>query len=147
MENNIKWAAIIVTALITISGWYIVSFLDKRESRKSKQLELRTQYLESAYMSFAEVSLSGPTPGNLELLNEAIRKVNLYGSNQLVKNVNNWIKELSEEKDKSKPIEFDPILKNFRNELRTELGLTKLPDSEPISWIKYLPKSDTTIIE
>lgn len=114
---------IVVTTLVAVTSWFVGNHLSAERERGNKRRELATSYLIGAYRLFAGATARplGPLARDLE---QAVEDVQLFGSPQQVRLTQQIIDEINQAGSGGGRLEsWSPLITDFRDELRHELGL------------------------
>lgn len=108
------------TSLITITGWYVLHAFAKKREERSKQRELRINYLIEAWRRL-EFAANRKEFDPIEYLEKPIADIQLFGSVEQIKMAQQVATDMAE----SKVGNLNELLENLRQDLRDELKLEK----------------------
>ncbi|WP_268846595.1 hypothetical protein [Flavobacterium aestivum] len=122
MEINLKLLIpLLITALVTIFGWYIVHLFSAKRDRKNKQRELRVNYLIEAWRKLEYASNRKGVDAK-EYVEKPIADIQLFGTKKQIELTIKIANELAE-KNGTNLIE---LLTELRQDLRKELNLQQI---------------------
>lgn len=122
MEINLELLIpLLITAVVTIIGWYIVHLFAARRDRKNKQRELRINYLIEAWRKL-EYSANRKGVNAIEYVEKPIADIQLFGTKKQIDLTIKIAHELAE-KQGTNLIE---LLTELRKDLRRELNLEQI---------------------
>jgi hypothetical protein len=134
-QNTISNSTILIilaSSSITVIGWLIVSFLTSVRDNISRRKNIKTKYLVEAYR---DISIFMTRENNkcitIEVHNNferAIRDIQIYGSLEEIKLVNEYIMNINK-----KGYNVDPLLNTLKNNLRKTLKLKR--SDAPTHWV------------
>jgi hypothetical protein len=114
--------AFCVLPLITIIGWIIVYFLDKKRDEKNKRKEIRVNYLIEAWRLLESASNREDNKLNKNL-EAAVADIQLFGNRKQIE----LAKELADKLSESGGHAYiNSLLSELRTNLREELKLEKV---------------------
>ena len=121
-----------LTAIVAISGWFIVHQLGNERNRINKHRDIRIEYLISAYRRLANSSQRHPKGGSpyFRDMESAIADIQLFGTQSQIDQVYTFLKEF---KATGKG-PLDDLLNNLRNDLRKELSLSEIEGN--VRWFR-----------
>jgi hypothetical protein len=116
----------LVTASITVGlavvGWVVGHRVTSLRDLRNKRLELRTKYLLTTYLNLDRSLNRTVTPEILCDLEDAVSVLQLFGSDQEIKDTIEVARSLSGNHPES--MDVSDFLASLRNSLRRELGLS-----------------------
>lgn len=122
MDINLKLLIpLLITAVVTIFGWYIVHLFAAKRDRKNKQRELRVNYLIEAWRKL-EYSANRKNVDMTEYIEKPIADIQLFGTKKQVELSIKIAHELAEQQESS----LIDLLTELRKDLRRELDLEQL---------------------
>jgi len=125
---------LLITAILTILGWYAAHRLAAWRDRANKRREQRITFLVDA---FRRLAAAAHHPNIFEIANEiesAVTDIQLFGSVEQVKKVQFFVQAFAE----LKKADIDELLASLRDDLRKELDLPALHGK--IYFLKILKK-------
>lgn len=133
MKSILKFNwSLLITSIVTITGWGIGSYLNSKRDRENKLLDIKLNYLIDAYRKLAN---SSQRTTNYEYfkfdMESAISDIQLFGSKEQIELLNNAIIDLNKY---NAGLDVDPILNSLRNDLRKEINLDTINSS--VNWIR-----------
>lgn len=123
---------LLVTTLIVIIGWFVAHRLAANRDRDIKHRDIRMDYLIKAYQRFANAACREPKPKSpyFRDMESTVADIQLFGNESQIKKVEIFLKEFAEGGMGG----LDAILNDLRDELREELGLSKIEGS--VRWFR-----------
>ena len=120
---------VIITIALAVLGWVTGHWLNLSRSRVLKRRELKTQYLIDVYRkldNFISCLVAGSSSKEaISDINSVITDIQLFGSQEQIDMAVKITKVLA--LDKQVPTEeLSNLVQDLRNELRSELSLTKV---------------------
>jgi cell division protein FtsL len=112
---------LLITALVTIFGWYIVHLLSARRDRKNKQRELRVNYLIEAWRKLEYASNRKGVDAK-EYVERPIADIQLFGTKNQIELTIKIANELAEKQGTN----LIGLLTELRQDLRKELNLQQI---------------------
>ncbi len=135
---------IFLGAIVAFIGWIVVHELSAKRDKKNKQRDIRFNYLISAYRTLADSSKRKPSPEYNRKMESALADIQLFGDEQQIEMANKFMNEYEEKSKNAKGVTFeisiDPLLKEFRNNLRKELNLFAI--NENVRWFRPVDPVD-----
>ena len=146
---------LLITAIITIAGWWFVNYLESCRDIENKKLEIKTEYLINAYRTIA--MNAGRSPAKIvnfempEDLKErmfkfelAIADIQLFGTLPQIELLKNFVLNKPVEVVQANPNEWriiskdvNKLLTDLRIELREVLNLEEIPHPEEgVYWFR-----------
>ncbi len=119
---------LLITSVITVSGWFLLHRLSQNRDRENKRKDLRTNYLIEAWRRLEHAALRDKFD-HTEYLENPIADIQLFGTKRQIE----LAQKLADDIANNGTANLDDLLKELRTDLRSELDLEKVPDS-----IKYL---------
>jgi hypothetical protein len=120
---------LLVTTIVAIGGWFAAHRLAAARDRANKRRDLIVEYLIQAYRRLESCSNRADGPYDSTALESAVADIQLLGSPEQVTLVQRFAEEFAASRDSS----VDELLASLREELRSELGLKRVPRD-----VKYL---------
>ena len=133
--SGIDWkliATIGIPGAVVVAGWFLVHLLNARRDLAQRKRETRLKALETAYMRLAN---SGNRPLSDELMDELelfVSEIQLYGTPKQVELMGQVVEGL---KVPGSTVDFNPILMNLRDSIRSELKLEPLKGG--VWWFRF----------
>ena len=123
---------LLLASLIVIMGWFVAHLLAANRDLDIKHRDIRMDYLIKAYQRLANAVHREPKPNSpyfrdMEL---TVADIQLFGNESQIKKVEIFLAEF-EKKGKGS---LDDLLSDLRDELRKELGLSKIEGN--IRWFR-----------
>lgn len=112
---------LLITALVTIFGWYIVHLLSTRRDIKNKQRELRVTYLIEAWRKLEYASNRKGVDAK-EYVERPIADIQLFGTKNQIELTIKIANELAEKQGTN----LIGLLTELRQDLRKELNLEQI---------------------
>src|SRR5205823_4339548 len=103
-------APLLVTAIITIVGWFVAHRLNARRDQANKRREQRVQYLIEAYRRLAKAVHHSRLYEVADEVQSAIADIQLFGNEEQIQQVVAFVKEMAEKKEAS----LDNLLNTLR---------------------------------
>ena len=119
---------LVVSTLVAVVGWIVGHKHNNALDRASKHRDLRLQYLVSAYHKLESSGGRNIEPGSeaAKAQEEACADIQLFGTQQ---QVDKLLAAMEPGGD------LNPVINLLRDELRAELGLSKLVGN--VRWVRY----------
>ncbi len=145
---------LLITATVTVSGWWCGNYLNKRRDIANKNLEIKTEYLINAYRTIAMNAGRNPVElNNFEMPEElkervykfeqAVADIQLFGSLSQIKTLTDWCKNEPivttqiGSKTSTHFKEVNDLFTDLRMDLRKILDLEKIPNPEEgVQWVR-----------
>lgn len=112
----------IVAIGIAVFGWAVTHWLSSKREIEQKKREIRVKYLRESYLKIAKLFDRGEYPRDIADLQDAFNDIQLFGEEQQVDLVGEIITGLTTGGDG----DFNELLKQLRNEIRSHIGLQPL---------------------
>lgn len=129
---DFEYLKIAVTISLAVLGWIIAHWFTTRRDRALKRRELSIQYLIEAYRVLAnEISHRDQTPDRTLKLENMLSDIQLFGSLKQVQLARTLADELASKRN----FELDPLINSLRDDLRKELGLSRVEGN--VRWIRF----------
>lgn len=112
---------LLITAVVTICGWYIAHLLAAKRDRRNKQRELRTNYLIEAWRKL-EYASNRKGVNAIEYVERPIADIQLFGTKKQIELTLKIATELAE----TRGTNLIELLTELRQDLRRELNLEKI---------------------
>ncbi len=125
--------SIAIPGVIVIAGWFFVHWLNARRDLAARKREARVNGLEAAYLRVAKTS--NQPQHTHEMMDEFelfISEIQLYGTQRQVELMGQVVEGF---KVPNNRVNFDPLLKSLRDELRRELELE--PIAGEVWWLRF----------
>ena len=118
--------SLLVPALITIVGWFIVNRVTTKRDRNNKKREKVVDYLIASYKVLTSIPHreEDKKPIYYPNLEDAIADIQLFGTEKQI----TLAKEVANIFAKEKSVELNPLIIQLRDDLRKELNLEELND-------------------
>ena len=132
-----EYAGLILPLLVTVFGWFILSFLSDRQKRKQDQKEKMYSFLTEAYFTATSIRSNdfNSIDELMSMLFELTGKVSLYGSEKQISLLSDFFSELGAIIQSGDGFnssdELHELIKALREDVRNHLGLPKLTDGVP----------------
>jgi hypothetical protein len=111
---------LLIPTAVAIVSWFVGSWLSVRRDRANKRRDLRVQYLIEAYRRLATSTNRQETDtAYFASLDSALVDAQLFGSEGQIAAVQEFAKQLAEQRE----AQLDKLLSSLRNDLRKELKL------------------------
>lgn len=127
------WSLIVplaVTALIGVTGWFVIHLLSSARDRENKKRDLRAQYLIEAYRRLEGASNRQLSSEATSALESAVADVQLFGTREQVGLAREFALGFASQGSAS----LDLLLGSLRRDLRSELKLAQV--DEPITFLR-----------
>ena len=131
-ENIITLLSVVISAIVTISGFIIVRQTEKlrtmREQLSEKKYKAYADAVKMFYSVFKDLSLHKPTNNNEMLKNmiDAKRDIFMYGSDKVFKAFNTWLLATKDDNKKEQFSAFLDLILEIRKDLcNGKTNLTK----------------------
>jgi hypothetical protein len=135
VTNWVTIGSTIFGAALIVGGWFLNSHLVNEQALHNRQAELRTAYMVDAYEKFATASNREMTPEYASMIESAVAKVQLFGTEKEVDAVNHFLDTWNQPQPDHIPRgDLNPILFALRDSLRQEIALPKIEG--PVRWIR-----------
>ena len=122
MEINLKLLIpLLITAVVTVIGWYIVHIFSSKRDKKNKQRELRVNYLIEAWRKLEYASNRKGIDAK-EYVERPIADIQLFGTKKQIELTIKIANELAEKKGAN----LIELLTELRQDLRKELNLEQI---------------------
>jgi len=123
---------LLVTTLIVIMGWFVAHRLAAERDRINKHRDIRMGYLISAYQRLENAVHRKPEPNSpyFRDMESSVADIQLFGNESQMKKVEIFLDEFAEGGLGG----LDGILNDLRDELRGELGLSKIEGN--VRWFR-----------
>ncbi len=129
---NFNWG-ILITSLITVSGWAVGSYFNSERDRENKLREIKINYLIDAYRKLANSSIRTTNYEHFKFdMESAVSDIQLFGTKDQIEQLNVAIDNMKKNKF---GLDVDEILKLLRNDLREEILLDTI--NANVSWIRF----------
>ena len=125
---------LLITAGVTILGWFAIHQLTAWRDQANKRREQRIAFLIEAFRRLAKASHHPRLHEVAEEVQSAVADIQLFGSAAQVHRIQSFVKELAE----SQEARIDALLESLRHDLREELRLPKLEGR--LWWIRIQQK-------
>ena len=112
---------LLITAIVTIAGWYIVHLFATKRDRKNKQKELIINYLIEAWRKL-EYASNRKDVNAVEYVEKPIADIQLFGTKKQIELAIKIANELAE----TRGTNLIELLTELRQDLRRELNLEKI---------------------
>jgi len=112
---------LLITAMLTISGWYALHWFASQRDKKNKQKELRINYLIEAWRKL-EHAANRKGVDTVEYVEKPIADIQLFGTKKQVEMTIKLATELAE----TRGTNLIELLTELREDLREELNLEKI---------------------
>ena len=112
---------LLITAIVTIAGWYIVHLFATKRDRKNKQKELRINYLIEAWRKL-EYASNRKDVNAVEYVEKPIADIQLFGTKKQIELAIKIANELAT----TRGTNLIELLTELRQDLRRELNLEKI---------------------
>ncbi|WP_051197620.1 hypothetical protein [Flavobacterium soli] len=112
---------LLITAIVTMAGWYIVHLFATKRDRKNKQKELRINYLIEAWRKL-EYASNRKDVNAVEYVEKPIADIQLFGTKKQIELAIKIANELAE----TRGTNLIELLTELRQDLRRELNLEKI---------------------
>jgi len=122
---NAQSAAVVVTALIAVTGWVVSHQFSAWRDRLNDRRKQRITYLVSAYQSLARAVARPHLYEANEDLRNALASIQILGTDEQIKLARQFAHDLGG----SGQADLEPLLVSLRDDLRSELGVEKVIDS------------------
>jgi len=124
---------LIITSVITISGWGFISYLNSERDKENKLREIKLTYLIDAYKKLAYSSQRTTNMQHFQFdMESAISDIQLFGSDEQIQKVNVALDQLKKD---NRGLRVDEILTDLRNSLRQEINLS--PIDSNVKWVRF----------
>ncbi len=110
---------ILATVAIAILGWVVAHWLTSKRELEQKKREFRVKHLRDAYLKIANLCDRGEFPRDIANLQDALNDIQLFGEEAQIALVGKVINSLTD----NKTTDFNDLLKQLRNEIRSHIGL------------------------
>lgn len=120
---------ILIALIAGLTGAIFTYFFGIKTIIRQKKLDLKTEYLISAWIGLEDASNRSPNE-NHKNIEKAIAMIQLFGSAEQIL----LSKDFAEKMAKGKGANLNPLLDSLRNDLRKEL---KLKDVSKLPYISY----------
>jgi len=129
---NATILTVVSTSTVTILGWIIVAFLTSIREKRNIRKNIKTKYLVDAYRDISIfITRENHKCVTIEVHNNferAIRDIQIYGSLEEIRLVNEYIVNIN-----NKGYNIDPLLNTLKNNLRKTLKLKR--SDAPTHWV------------
>jgi hypothetical protein len=112
---------LLITAVVTICGWYFVHLLAAKRDRRNKQRELRINYLIEAWRKL-EYASNRKDVNAVEFVEKPVADIQLFGTKKQIELTIKIANELAE----TRGTNLIELLTELRKDLRRELNLEKI---------------------
>lgn len=130
---------LLVTATVTVAGWFTAHRLSAWRDRVNSQREERLHHLVTAYQTLAQIRGHDRAWDLGALIRQAIADIQLFGTEEQVKYVVAWIEAAMQKKNIAID-ELDLLVESLRGDLRSELGMKAVRSK--IWWVKIGPPNE-----
>lgn len=123
---------LVITAIITILGWFAAHRLTSDRDRANKHRDIRLQYLIEAYRRLENAAGRHlpSEPDYSQQLESAIADIQLFGNTSQVEK----LQKIFEEQQSTGDASLNELINDLRNELRKELNLPQI--SGNVQWVR-----------
>lgn len=139
MKNNVctdyfweKLFPLLLTAGLTLFGWYKADGFAAKRDRANKQRDLRIEYLINSYSKLANASQRKPISGSQYFadMESAMADIQLFGTNSQVTKA----KAMMDEFQRTGRGPLNELLRELRDDLRREMNLPEI--DEDVQWFR-----------
>jgi hypothetical protein len=128
---EIGYFKIFVTIALAVLGWIIAHYYTTKRDIANKRREIRLEFLIKNYQILTnEISHREPSDELRESLENLLSDIQLFGAKEQV----GLAKALAEDVTAGGSYELDPLINCLRDELRTELQLSKIKGN--VVWLR-----------
>ncbi len=136
-----QWVVTLLAAAIAGSivagGWFIPNRQTSERDNRNREQALMATYLTEAFEMLANAANRSLTPEHAKLMENAVTKIQLFGSPEEIRAVNLFLDSWEKPQPDGRPRgNLDPLLLSLRNSLRERLSLPRLDG--PVRWIRPL---------
>lgn len=121
---------LLITALITIVGWFVAHQLNSWRDSINKRREKRIEYLINAYRNLAKAVHHPRVYEISDLVESALSDIQLFGTEEQIQKALIFMKEFTS----SEGADLEDLLNSLRVDLRRELKLSKI--NGKLWWLK-----------
>lgn len=116
---------LLTTTAVAVLGWFAAHWFSVSRDRANKRREMRLARLIDAYRALERSAHRPFTGSTADAVSDAFADVQLLGSQEQVA----LAQKLMEEFAANRGVDWQPLLLSIRDEIRTELRLSRLPAS------------------
>lgn len=121
-----------IPGALVVAGWFLVHWLNSRRDRVIRRRDARVRGLETAYLRLAKSSNRAKyTDEMMDEFESFVSEIQLYGTPRQVELMGRIVEGFKA----GGVVDFDPLLKDLRDELRRELNLEAV--NGEIWWLRF----------
>ncbi len=128
---------VIISVMIVVIGWITGHILTNKINRKQKRRDISTEHLINAYRVLTnDISHRDENAERSLKLENILSDIQLFGSKTQV----DLAKKLVNDVATGGSFQLDPLINDLRDDLRNQLGLSKLEGN--ITWLRFKEKNN-----
>jgi hypothetical protein len=122
----------LITVAIAVLGWIVGHYFTSRRDRLTKKRDISLQYQINAYRVLTDdISHRPQVEERIRKLESVITDIQLFGSARQI----SLVKKLATDVVEVGEFELDSLINDLRDDLRREIGLSKV--SSNVKWLRW----------